>query len=956
MSVSYRCFILSALLLIGIQSKAQQLISPKEMMVDTVAGYSRIDTDLSYSKNNIKPGSAVKIDLSKVKFTNELSVPEFLQGRVGGLDISNISTDPRESEQVILRGRKLSRNQTPLIVIDGIPQQSLDNLFIYNASRNDIIQSMIPVPLEDIQSIEVLKDGTSTALYGADGVNGVILIETKKGEKQKLSLTYQFNQSFVNSPSYMPMLNGEEYIMYQLEAWHNTQGIFDIPAELAMDRSNPYYYNFAANTNWMEEVTQPGNAANHQLSFSGGNEKNRLYGSVNYQDKKGTTINTNNDRLLSRLNFEHYFSKKLTMALNLSNGSDNYDGNSMNILDFAFHKSPNISIWEYDAQGNRTGHYFKPYSTYQGDFPNSYNPVAGSETDRALQTTDDLMTTAHLQYKLNRWLRLRESFSYNKKTRLQKSHMFYPSSGLDTLNDISDIHTKTDLDYEQYRNEIQALVIIPFKNERIHSLNGTFTWIRKDNNYSSDTENRIGNQLRRLSGSSIDEIKNTAVSSIVYKLYNRYILMANARMESKSMYAGECFKNKFYGASLGWRFSEEPLFQSLKLNDGLLHAGCSLMEYRPDAGFSLFSNPISWDPFNNSNEINPIFTAFNNIYTPSYDAGLELELLENRLHFSADYYYRKPEIRSWSGMDPMLAMKSNGWEAALYYSIIERKELSWSVLFNIAHDNQAITKVMKEISYGPSISGSGHYGTYLAEGQSLGAIYGLQREGVYASNEDAFARDREGNIYYENGEPLKMMFRHSYFFSGGDTKYKDQNYDGTIDEADLVYLGNTTPTYIGGFGSTVRFKNLTLTCNFHYRTGNKIINQTAMDDEGLYSTSNMSKRMLNRWRVQGEQGPDLMPRAYLNSLANYLPSDRYVESGSFARLDYLNLGYAFGSAFCQKIHVKDLSLDLSGQRLYTFTSYSGLNPETQSSNDRISKDYSRVSPPKVFTLSIRVTI
>ena len=935
---------------------AQQLISPKGMPVDTVHGYSEIDHGLSYSKDNIKPVSSVKIDLSQVKFSNELSVTEFLQGRVSGLDISNVSANPGESAQVILRGLQFSRNKSPLIVIDGIPQQSLDNLFVTSNNRSDIVQNMIPVTLEDIQSIEVLKDGTSTALYGAEGANGVILIETKKGAKQKLRLTYQFNQSFVNSPSYMPMLNGDEYISYQVEAWHNAQGIYDFPEELALDRSNPNYYNYSANTNWMKEVTQPGNAANHQMGFSGGNERNRLYGSVNYQDKKGTTIHTDGERWLSRLNFEHYFSKKLTLALNLSYGYDDYDGNSMNILDLAFHKSPNLSIWEYDAQGNRTGDYFIPYSTYQGDFPNSYNPEAGSETDRALKTTKNLMTTAHLQYNLNRWLRLRESFSYNKMSRLQKANILYPSFGLDTLNKYSNIHANSDLNFEKYINEIQALVKIPFKDERIHSLNGTFTWVIKDENYSSETESRIDNQISRLSGASYDGTKNAAVSSIIYKLHNRYILMANARMEANSSYIDKSLKDKFYGVSLGWHFSEEPMLQNLKLNNGLIHAGWSAMEYRPEAGFSYFSYSTPFDPFNNGIEINPIFTAFYKLYTPSYDAGLELGLLKNRLHFSADYYYRKPEIRGSSDKDNLVAMKNNGWEAEFDYTIIDKKSLSWSVQFNIAHDEQKVSKVIKGISYGPGSSMRGQYGSYFAEGQPLGMIYGFQRVGVYASNEDAFARDREGNIYYVNGQPLKMIYSNSYFFGGGDTKYKDQNYDGMIDEADLVYLGNSTPTYTGGFGSTVRFKNLTLTCNFHYRTGNKVINQTAMDAEGLNSKSNMSKRMLNRWRVQGEQGPDLMPRAYLNNPANYLPSDRYVESGSFLRLDYLNLGYAFGSAFCQKIHVKDLSLDLSGQQLFTFTNYSGLNPETWISGEWLNKDNSRISPPKIYTLSLRVTI
>ncbi|MGE5428997.1 MAG: hypothetical protein ACM3O8_13975 [Methylococcaceae bacterium] len=168
------------------------------------------------------------------------------------------------------------------------------------------------------------------------------------------------------------------------------------------------------------------------------------------------------------------------------------------------------------------------------------------------------------------------------------------------------------------------------------------------------------------------------------------------------------------------------------------------------------------------------------------------------------------------------------------------------------------------ITYEPNSSGNVYYGTYLDEGKPQGTIYGLQREGVYASSEGAYAQDREGNIYYLNGEPLKMMYNYLYFIGGGDTKYKDLNYDGMIDAADLI--------------------------------------------------------------------------------------------GSFLRMDYLNLGYKFGSTFCQKIHVKDLALNLSGQRLYTYSKYSGMNPETGISTNRLNVDQSFITAPEVYTLSISLSI
>jgi TonB-linked SusC/RagA family outer membrane protein len=933
----------------SIHLQAQQAIPSEVLPVDTVKRYSEIDTDLSYSKDMIKPVSSVKINLDNVKFTNELSVLEFLQGRVSGLDISNISTNPGESAQALLHGQNLNDAGIPLIVIDGIPQQSMGNIFndYYNSFGK--MQDLIPVPLEDIQSVEVLKDGTSTALYGADGASGVILIETKKGSRQKLSLTYQFNQSFVNSPSYIPMLSGDEYTTYQIEAWHNSNGVYNLPREFTYDRDWANFYNYTANTDWMNAVTQSGNAANHELSFSGGNEKNRLYGSVNYRDETGTTINTSTKRLLNRLNFEHYFTKKLTLALNLSYGNSKDDCNSVDILDMAFKKAPHMSIWKYDAVGELTGGYFTNSSTYQGNSWDTQNPVAISETENALRSTNNFMTTAHLQYSVNDWLRFRETFSYNILSSETKKQLPYSMS---------------DKGYMQFRNEIHAFVKVPFKEEQINSLNATFTWVRQDENISEKGANEYNANYTNSYKQSYNRKKNAIVSSVNYKLYNRYILTVNARMESNSM-AEDSYKwDKFYGASLAWRFSEEPLFKNTILNNGLIHAGYSYSTYHPDLGFSSYhlysQNGSNLDPIFNPNYNNVNSPVNYTIHIPSYDAGLELGLFDNRLHISTDYYYKKLDNQyHLPTKNQIIELTDKGWEGSFDFSIVNRKNLSWSLQFNIAQNEQLLDKLTNLAGTKPAEYDNGVYGTYVAEGKPLGSIYGFKNEGVYASNEVAYARGRDGNIYYNNGEPLPTKYGQYYTYKGGDTKYKDINYDGTIDDADLVYLGNSNPTYTGGFGSTVQFRNITLTCNFHYRTGNKVINQTAMEAEGLYGKNNMSKKMLNRWRVQGQQEEGLMPRADLNNFYNYLPSDRYVESGSFVRMNYLNLGYAFGKNACRKMLVKDLSLNLSGQRLYTYSKYSGLNPETEISHNYLSEsnyDHSRISPPEVYTVSIRITI
>jgi len=315
------------------------------------------------------------------------------------------------------------------------------------------------------------------------------------------------------------------------------------------------------------------------------------------------------------------------------------------------------------------------------------------------------------------------------------------------------------------------------------------------------------------------------------------------------------------------------------------------------------------------------------------------------------------DLSNSPNLSTILEIKNHGWEGTIDYEIVGNQNLSWSMQFNIAHNDQINVTSPQSIARPKNVvPQNGNFFLYTDKGESMGSIYGLLNEGVYTSDEDAVARDLNGNVITNNGLPVMMKygFFGDYTFKGGDTKYTDMNYDGKITGEDMVYLGNVNPEFTGGFGSTLRFRNLTLACNFHYRTGNKIINQTALDSEGLYTVNNQSKELLNRWRVQGEPTEGLNPRAYLNHPCNYIGSDKYVESGSFVRMNYLNLGYSFDSAFCQKFQVKDLSINLSGQRLFTSSRYSGMNPASELSD--MNKDKSRIYPPKIYSVSIKITI
>ena len=220
------------------------------------------------------------------------------------------------------------------------------------------------------------------------------------------------------------------------------------------------------------------------------------------------------------------------------------------------------------------------------------------------------------------------------------------------------------------------------------------------------------------------------------------------------------------------------------------------------------------------------------------------------------------------------------------------------------------------------------------------------------------ARDANGNIITDSeGRPLPLRYTDSYTFKGGDPIYEDINHDGKIDLNDVVYIGDSNPDFIGGFGTNLRYKNFDFSVAFHYRIGFDIINGVAIQTEGMNNRNNQSKAVLSRWRIQGQDQPGLLPKAYMNHPANNLGSDRYVEKGDYVRLNNIKLGYQLGQDLCNRIGVRKASFTLSARKLLTFTRYTGQDPEVgqDASNPFwIGVDNAKTPPPKIVTFSIAV--
>ncbi len=395
--------------------------------------------------------SRVKIDMADAMNSVAVSAGEALQGKVSGLDILS-SGDPGSGVQIVIRGMGSLGDSHPLIVIDGVPQNiNIGSNFDFGSADQEDIGNLVNIAPQDIKSIDVLKDAASAALWGSKGADGVLLIETFRGRRGKTRFDYQGKYTLNVQPPSIPMLDGNEYVMLQLEEWHNSRGVFEIPPEIAYDPDYVDFYNYSANTDWVEAITQNGFINEQYLKVSGGGEKTRYFASVNLHQNKGTTINTALKRFTTRVNLDYNVSRKIRFSANFSYSNSLKEGNyvfdpwgrRVNIRNMAYRKAPNMSIWEFDELGNPTGEYFTPIRSYQGEGTEYFNPVAVGRLSRNDYDDNDISTSFILNYNIRTWLRFQQLVSYLYSDRKSNQFLPYNAVGADWLNYLNNFSYET---------------------------------------------------------------------------------------------------------------------------------------------------------------------------------------------------------------------------------------------------------------------------------------------------------------------------------------------------------------------------------------------------------------------------------------------------------------------------------------------------------------------------------
>lgn len=968
-----------------------QLASQTEEMEEVVITAERIDPGDGISTVAARDlaTSVSTIDMRQLQDMPVTSVAEALQGRVSGVDISFNSGDPGAGMTIKIRGNtSLNGNSQPLIILDGVPYEtSIGADFNFQTADVADIGSLVDLSPSDIRSIQILKDAASTAVWGSKAANGVLVISTKRGVSRKTQFNLDYRTSYVIEPRPLPMLNGDQYVRLMLDAKfnRNPNGVRTIPEEYLNDPSSPDYHNFNKNTDWVQAINQNGTLNDLNFSVAGGGDKARYRASVGGYNQTGTTIGTGLRRVSTRLNLDYIISNRLKLISDFSYTNSNKDQNYYGgeVRSKAYQKAPHMSIYEYDPEGNLTGNFFSPENSEQGSGLSYINPVAVAMDGIRNDDKDRVLTNFQLEYKILNALKLYSNVSFdiasNRNTRLLPQSATGVLMGNQYLNKAQVVEDNQNLIQTfnklifspklQGGHELMILGMVStydkYASQMVLSSAGMPSYALYDPANEGIYNNAASGQYR------IRTLSYLANMHYIYK--DRYIIGGGVRVDGDSRFGRNNRYGFFPSYSAAWRISSEEFMSNLGwVSDLKLRASYGVNGYATQGSYDYLAKYESTYGYMDFNGIRLSNVDLNNLRwetTTQFDYGFDLSLMNYRVNVTFDIYnkftrdiiFTNLSVPSTSGFSDITGnwgeMRNKGWEFNTNFVALEREDYRVSFDFNISSNTNIIESIPDNYSNERFSLENGEYARRIVEGYPIGAFYGFIYNGVFSTKEDVVGYDADGNIIVDpvTGEPLPLRIG----FSGvnaGDANYEDINHDGQINELDIVYLGNANPDFYGGFGVYFQYKNLSLSSHFNYKIGQDVINITRMRTENMYTSDNQSTAVLRRWRVPGDSTD--IPRALYSQGYNWLGSDRFVEDATFLRMKSVTIAYQLSSEALKKIRISKVKAYLTGYNLFTFTKYTGQDPEVVGLSGKdpfqVGKDYSLTPPPVSITAGLNI--
>ncbi|WP_169727975.1 SusC/RagA family TonB-linked outer membrane protein [Adhaeribacter aquaticus] len=862
-------------------------------------------------------GAVATVDAQKITQVATVDVNQALQGKVSGVQITPSSGAPGTSAKVRIRGVGSFGNSDPLYVVDGFPTNNIDY-----------------ISPTDIESMEVLKDASATAIYGNRGANGVILITTKKGKSGAPTFNFNTYAGIQNPWRRLDLANASQYATLYLEAFDN-----DNKTVSAADRAvlQNAITNNLRGTDWQREVMrQNAPIQNYNFSVNGGSDKSRYGVSATYFDQQGTIQNTGLKRFLLRINNDYTFNNRFTAGYNLSYANTRFNNFSVDqysgVLPAALMASPVTPAW--DPVTNNYG--------ITTRFSTGNNPLRlANETRNQTTQQNRIVANVYSEVKLMEGLSFRSNFGgdlgFNKIRNYLPKFSIAPAEQR-TLSSLYDERQQgyqwTWSNFFNYNKEIgdhsiNAMAGAEIQNAYTDNINVTGFNIMND---PSQFYLGAAKQTSYQAGSTPGQ--NSLVSQfgrLNYSFKNKYLITATIRRDASSRFSKQNRVGIFPSFSLGWNVHEEDffrnqnLFTTFKFRAGYGEVGnqnisntATLNILQPQQRYSFNNEAVEGRAINRYGNPNLLWETAK-MANVGFDAGF----MNNRLNLTVEYFDKRtsdmivtPPIPAYAGAQaPSINagnMQNKGLETSLSFN---KKDGAFTYDFGV--NASFIRNKVLSLGGGQPIPGGDvnriGFTTMTQEGDVLAYFYGRRTDGIFNSQAEIDAYSKDGQLIQPNAKP-------------GDVKFVDLNNDGIINDLDRTKLGSALPDFTYGFNAFLGYKNFDLKLFIQGLQGNETVNALKVFTENPNGQFNSYASRMNRWTPENPNSNE--PRmTQTDANQNITFSDRYVENGSYLRLRNLQIGYTLPQTLASRIKAKGLRVYVSADNLLTLTKYTGYEPE-----------------------------
>lgn len=897
-----------------------------------VVGYGTVKkSDLTGSV-----GSVSMEDVNKVGIT---SADRALQGQVAGVQVNARSGQPGESMMIRVRGgNSLSGGNEPLYVIDGMPVEGMSS----------------DINPEDILSMEVLKDASSTAIYGSRGANGVVMITTKRGKEGKTTVDYNGYIGVSQLRKKLDLLEKDDYIAMVNEVSVNDgNGILITPEQAAL----------LPNNDWQDLAYQTALTHSHQFSVSGGNDKTKVYSSLNYMNQEGIIKGSNYNRFALRINGDQKITDKISLNASVAysygtQNTANSNADGYGAIAYTAMVMPPIQEIK-DEYGN--------YTVFSGTPWGGTNPVGMAELYKNQNINSRLLANLSLSWDIIEGLNFR--VNAGAEVVASESDRYIPiglSAGGQLDGDASKsksnyytLINENILTYNKTFNDIHALNVmggITFQSYEYNSLSGSGTGFLRD---VYETNNLGVAMTPGIPSSGYSDYRMASfLGRVNYGLMDRYLLTVTARYDGSSKFSKNHKFAFFPSAALAWRVSEEGFMKDMewwsnfKVRTSVGQTGNqSISPYQTFARLGT-SSPV----FGNGKVIGFGLSSIANDdlkweTTTQTDLGIDLGFLDNRINFAFDYYWKQTRdllysatLPPSSGFSSMLRnigrIDNKGFEISIN-TVNMKGKVNWTTSLNIS-SNKSIVKDLGTDVYGNKIErmdapiGGGNWFP-LFLGKAPFQLYGYEIEGIYQTDEEARL----------NGEATKHA---------GDYRYKEIDGKPGITTGDKTILANTQPKFTFGLTNTINWNNFELSFLVTGSIGGDIVNEFNKSITNIGGTWNVRK---DAWEGRWQEGKGGKYARASASTKDYLafgdPNSIWVEDGSYVRFKDIKLSYTLPSSWFSGSKKPNVSLYVSGQNLITITGYSHYDPEASWTGSAVNGWDRGVYPSaKSYTLGLNV--